>query len=279
MQASPPSAPRKNRYRTMLQRPESQKQLWQHLHEWWLLWWNNLYVACASLVLMVSPGSYSLAMFSKVALRVYAQLKWPLVLFLVLAGMLTYVITRIVSGQLVTYGMGRLTLPLLLRVIVIELVPLAAAIVVAIKMSIPLGAELVSLRRNKQLAQVQQAGGDVMRTEMFPRLMMSFYASTMLTTFASLLCMVMLYLAVYGYTRAGLPLFTHEYGRLMTPIFTGIYTVKVLLFGLVVGLIPLTSGLYDARYGLRSDTELATLARMLAILLLLEVVSLMLNYL
>lgn len=260
--------------------PQNQapQKLWQHLHEWWLLWWNNLYVACAALVLLCAPASHSLAMWARIAHRVYEHLKWPLVLFLLLMALATSVVTRIIAQALSAYGLAGLTMPLVQRILIVELLPLASAIVVAIKMGIPLGAELAGLRRGKRLQKIRQAGGDPLRSELLPRLMMGFYASTMLVTFGSMLAMLMLYLNVYGATAAGMALFTHEFGRVMTPMFSIVFLLKVLAFGFVAGLIPLTSGFYDARYGLRSDTELATLARMLAMLLLLEVLSLMLNY-
>lgn len=257
--------------------PPPQK-LWQHLHEWWLLWWNNLYVGSAALLLMASPASYSLRLWNTVAQRVYVRLKWPLVLFLLLVALASSVLTRIVAQSLAGYGLAGLTMPLVQRVLVLELLPLAAALVVAIKMGIPMGAELAGLRRARHLQRVRQAGGDPLRSELLPRLLMSLYASTMFTAFGSVLAMGTLYVGVYGYTAAGLSLFTHEFGRIMTVPFSIIYFLKVLSFGFVVGLIPLTSGIYNTRYGLRSDTELATLARMLAILLLIEVLCLALHY-
>jgi phospholipid/cholesterol/gamma-HCH transport system permease protein len=52
-------------------------------------------------------------------------------------------------------------------------------------------------------------------------------------------------------------------------------------FSLAVALIPMAAGLYesgDARQALQPDSELGGLARMFAVLLLIEVASLMGNY-
>lgn len=256
-----------------------EKAFVQHLHDWWFLWWNNFYLMCVTIILLALPSSHSVAMWKQVALQTYLRLKWPLILTLLLTAAFTAVIAGIVLRSLGSFGFASLALPLLLRALLLEVMPLGASIVVAIKVSIPLGLELSKLRRHKQLRNMEKAGADVLATELLPRLLMGFYASTMLTAFGSILTMLMLYLRMYGFTTAGFEGYTHTFSAIMTPSFALAYLIKVCFFGFVVGLLPLSSAIYDARYGLRVDTELANLARMLTILLLIEVVCLAFNYL
>jgi len=54
--------------------------------------------------------------------------------------------------------------------------------------------------------------------------------------------------------------------------------IKTLLFSLAVALIPMAAGLHDTGGRAQSDSELGGLARMFAVLLLIEVGSLVGNY-
>ncbi|MNW06505.1 hypothetical protein D3C71_2029270 [compost metagenome] len=56
------------------------------------------------------------------------------------------------------------------------------------------------------------------------------------------------------------------------------FALKTLFFSLTVALIPMAAGLYDAEGRGQPDSELGGLARMFAVLLLIEVASLMGNY-
>lgn len=250
----------------------------QALQEWWWLWWNNLYLGSAALVLLCYPSSHRLRMWLVVCCQVYARLRWSLLVYVLITAAVGMVSTQIVRNALFGFGLLQLTPNLLLRVLLVELVPLAAALVVAIKLSIPLGVELAGLRRRRHLQRLEDAGLDAMRAEFLPRLLMGVYAAVALAAFGSAVVMVTIYLGLYGYTTAGLEAFTHIFGRTMTPLFTAIFVAKVLAFGYIAGLIPLTVAFIDPRYGLRRDSELTTLARVLALLILVEVLSLIANY-
>ena len=57
-----------------------------------------------------------------------------------------------------------------------------------------------------------------------------------------------------------------------------VFALKTLFFSLAVALIPMAAGLYDTGDRTQPDSELGGLARMFAVLLLIEVISLMGNY-
>ncbi|MDO4723861.1 MAG: ABC transporter permease [Comamonadaceae bacterium] len=250
----------------------------QHAHEWWLLWWSNLYLGSSMLVLLCRPGRHWWRIWQVVTAQVYARLRWSLLGFLLIAYILGSVATQITQQTLQGFGLAHFTPSLMVRILLVEVVPLAAALVAAIKLTIPLGAELAMLRHRKHLARLEAAGIDALRVEFLPRLLMGVYAAIMLAAMGSAAVMVTLYLNIYGYTLAGLEVFTHAFGRTMTPLFTFIFAAKAIAFGYIVALIPLTAAFTDPRYGLRRDSELATLARMLALLTLVEVLSLIANY-
>lgn len=252
--------------------------LGKHLYEWWWLWWNNLYLGSAALVLLCYPSSHHARMWLLVCRQVYARLRWSLLVYVLIAAAVGVVGTQIVRNALFGFGLASLTPTLLLRVLLVELVPLSAALVAAIKLTIPLGVELAGLRRRRHLQRLDEAGVDVMRAEFLPRLLMGIYAAVMLAAFGSAVALLTIYLGYYGYTGAGIGDFTHFFGRTMTPMFTAIFAAKVLAFGYIAALVPMTVAFVDPRYGLRRDSELGTLARVLALLMLVEVLSLIANY-
>ena len=87
----------------------------------------------------------------------------------------------------------------------------------------------------------------------------------------------MSYLSVYGFNTAGLVSFTRMFGHVFSPEVTLVFALKTLFFSLAIAVIPMTAGLYDLGKSERRS-ELGGLARMFAVLLLIEMISLVGNY-
>jgi phospholipid/cholesterol/gamma-HCH transport system permease protein len=68
------------------------------------------------------------------------------------------------------------------------------------------------------------------------------------------------------------------FGQVFSPSVTMVFVLKTLFFSLAVALIPMAAGLYDSGEHTQPDSELGGLARMFAVLLLIETASLMGNY-
>lgn len=251
---------------------------WNHVQEWWWLWWSNAYLGCTALVLLCTPNPSWLHTARVVILHAYLRLRWALVLFILIAAMTNTVITEIVTKTLSQFGMGSLASTLMIRVMLVELVPIAAALIVAIKLTIPLGAELSGLRHNQHLNLLHDVGLDAYRMEFLPRLLMGIYGVVMFAALGSAVVLLTLYQGIYGFTTAGYDSFTNIFARVMTPFFAFIFAGKAIAFGYIVALIPLTSAFSKTRFGLRRDTELVTLARMLFLIMVAEVLSLVINY-
>ena len=110
------------------------------------------------------------------------------------------------------------------------------------------------------------------------------YASVTLAALSCVVALVMAYVGVYGLSTAGLPLYTRMFGHVFTPQITFIFAFKTVFFSLAIALIPMAEGLYtDAKASSNGvpknlDSELGGLARMFAVLLLIEAASLVGNY-
>jgi phospholipid/cholesterol/gamma-HCH transport system permease protein len=67
-------------------------------------------------------------------------------------------------------------------------------------------------------------------------------------------------------------------GQILTPAVSMIFVIKILLFSLIVAVLPVGAAMQDWRGATRTSVELQGLVRMLALLLLVEAVSLIGNY-
>ncbi|WP_312305837.1 ABC transporter permease [Pulveribacter sp.] len=260
-----------------------------HMHErltrtarrWALAWSRIFYLGAVVLVLMLSPSSYSRGTRWRLARHMYQGTAPILLGFTVLAALLALVITRIVVVTAFSYGLSRYALEMVIRVLVLELIPLTAALFVAMRATIPAGTQLALMRQSGHLQALQQRGADPVRMEVMPRVVAGIYASITLAALSCVVALVMAYLGVYGFTTAGIAAYTRMFGHVFAPQITLVFALKTLFFSMAVALIPLASGLYesgDARRAQQPDSELGGLARMFAVLLLIEVISLMSNY-
>ncbi|MGE4329960.1 MlaE family ABC transporter permease [Diaphorobacter sp.] len=254
---------------------------WAYARRWALAWWRIIYLGAVVMVLVLSPSSYGRGMRWRLARHMYLDTAPILLGFTVLAALISLVITRIVVVTAFSYGLSRYALEMVIRVLVLELIPLTAALFVAMRATIPNGTQLALMRQSGHLQALRQRGADPVRLELLPRVVAGVYASITLAALSCVVALVMAYLGVYGLNTAGLPVYTRMFGQVFAPQITLVFVLKTVFFSLAVALIPMASGLYesgDARQAQQPDSELGGLARMFAVLLLIEVISLMGNY-
>ncbi|ROR40473.1 ABC transporter permease [Diaphorobacter sp. C33] len=257
------------------------RRLWAQARRWAVAWWRIIYLGAVVMVLMLSPSSYGRATRWRLARHMYQDTAPILLGFTVLAALISLVITRIVVVTALSYGLSRYALEMVIRVLVLELIPLTAALFVAMRATIPNGTQLALMRQSGHLQALRQRGADPVRMELLPRVVAGVYASITLAALSCVVALVMAYLGVYGLNTAGLPVYTRMFGHVFAPQITLVFVLKTVFFSLAVALIPMASGLYesgDARQAQQPDSELGGLARMFAVLLLIEVISLMGNY-
>ena len=254
------------------------ERLWRTVQRWALAWGRIFYLGAVVLVLVLSPSSYGRAPRRTLAQHIYLDTAPVLVGFTALAALLCVVVTRIVVVAAMSYGLSRYAMEMLIRVLVLELIPLTDTLFVAMRCTIPSGAQLAQLRQSGHFAALRRAGADPVRVELLPRVVAGVFASITLAALSCVVALVMVYLSVYGFNIAGLPVYTRTFGQVFTPAVTLVFTLKTLFSSLAVALIPMTAGMYDTGHGAQPDSELGGLARMFAVLLLVEVISLLGNY-
>src|SRR6218665_3379486 len=141
---------------------------------WALAWWRIFYLGAVGLVR-----------------RLYLDTAPVLPGFTVLAALISLVLTRIVVVTALSYGLSRYALEMVIRVLVLELIPLTAALFVAMRCTIGHGAQLAQLRQSGQLDALARQGLDPVRTELLPRAIAGVFACVTLAALSSVVALVL----------------------------------------------------------------------------------------
>lgn len=255
-------------------------RIWRAARDMVVAWGRIGYLGAVVGVLLLSPSTYRGHALRPILRRMYRDTAPILLGFTLLAALICLVITRIVVVTAQSYGLSRYALEMVIRVLVLELIPLTAALFVAMRCTIPNATELALMRQSGEWSAREQRGEALMRAEVLPRVVSGLYASVTLAALSCVVALVTAYLGVYGFTWAGLPGYTRMFGQVFNPSVTLLFVLKTWLFGLAVAIIPVSTGLYarPTHHDIRPGGELSGLARMFAVLLLIELTSLMGNY-
>jgi phospholipid/cholesterol/gamma-HCH transport system permease protein len=241
---------------------------------WTVSWWHVVKVGALIFVLALSPSTYDRWTRAALARHVYLGTMAVLLWFGLLSALLSVVLIRIVIVTALSYGLSQYALEMMVRVLVLELIPLAAALFVALRITVPSGAELLRMQARGEFEAMQRAGIDPLRHELLPNVLAGSFAVLMLATVSCLIACVLAYLAVHGFVLGAFAGFTRTLGHIFNPAVSLIFVLKTLFFSLAVALIPVAALLR----GQRNNPELESLVRLFAAILLIEVVSLVSNY-
>jgi len=249
------------------------------LLRWLSGWWRIVAFAAQVLVLAFSPSSYAAGNRSAMARHVYLDTAPILPWFTVLSALISLVIIRIVLVSAVSYGLSQYALEMVVRVLVLELIPLTAAVFVALRCAMPNGAEIAALRAQGELDRRREGGFDPMQHEVLPRVAAGVFATLLLAAVASVVTLVIAYLSVYGFTTVGFAQYTHTVGRVFNASVALIFALKTFFLSVAVAVLPIASVLYDVpRIRARTSAELQGLVRLFLVILVIEAVSLVGNY-
>ena len=258
----------------------------------WSLAWGRIVHFCAQiLVLAASPSSYRQAQHSKLLLQVYRATRPLLLSFTLLSALVAVVIIRIVVVTSLSYGLSRFALDVLIRTLVLELIPLSAALAVAVRYSLAAGIEVRELRAAGGFEAAMKRGIDPTRDLVLPYVLASSFAVVTLALLSGVVTLLLTYLSVYGFALWGIDNFTRAVGQVFNPVIGLIFLMKTLCFSLAVAVIPMVvtpreqfaalqanSSVPGTRMCTNTPADLTRLARLLAVILLIEVLSLVGNY-
>ena len=242
-------------------------------------WWHTLQMGAQIMVLMLSPSSYTggraRTVLSHLVVAVLPLLPW----FLVLSALISLVIIRIVTATAGSYGLSQYALEVLVRTLVLELIPLFAALFVALRHAMP-GAELL----RHQLDQRQRAGRRIpgiagLAGTLLPRALASVHAVVLLAALSGVVALVLTYLTVHGLSPWAVPSYTYDVGRVFNSVVSLIFVLKTAFFSLAVAVVPLAAAAEPDEHGRYvARSEMMEFARLFSVLLMVEIGSLVGNY-
>lgn len=244
-------------------------------------WRRVLRFAGVATVALVSPSTYR-AETRELAVRQIHATAWEVLPhYLFFAAILSVVIIEIVANAARNYGLSQYALELMLRVLVLEVIPLLTALFVALRTGAAIGSEVALMAVSGELVEEQESGERPLENELVPRIAGAALSVASLTTLACALAVWLAYTATYGFSNAGLP----EFERVIADVFDvqvmlG-FVLKCMLFGLAVALIPVATGLEAERGDLKSAPHavLGGLVTLFFVIGVIEVLSLVGKYL
>ena len=247
--------------------------------QWLAGWWQVIHLGAVLGVLALSASGRRQAWGSGLAGQVYRASGPMLAGFTIATAVLSLVVIRIVIVTAQSYGLSQYALEMVVRVLVLELIPLAAALFAALRCTMPLAEEVATLRTGGGWDALAREGVDPLRQEVLPRVVAGSFCALMLAAVSCVVTLVVAYLSVYGLTAAGFVAYTHTVGHVFSPAVSLILLLKILLLSLTVALMPIASVL-DAVPRRRPNTsaELQGLIRMFMVIVIIEAASLVGNY-
>ena len=249
------------------------------LAQWWGGWWQVLHFSAQVLVLALSPSSYRASQRRLMAHGLYQATMPMLPAFTVLAAIVAVVVIRIVLATSLSYGLSRYALDVLVRTLVLELIPLFAALFAALRYALRAGEPVRRMRLAGQFESQLAAGLDPTRDAVLPRAVAGMFSVITLAAVSSAITLLLAYVSVYGLATWGLPGFTRTVGQVFNPVIVLIFALKTLFLSVAVAIIPMVPTPSEGVAGAhQSNADITRLARLLAVVLLIELLSLVGNY-
>jgi phospholipid/cholesterol/gamma-HCH transport system permease protein len=246
-----------------------------HAARWLGGWWRMLHLGAVALVMAMSPSTYNRANRLATSRHIVASTWQVLPWFTMLTALVSLVVIRIVLVTAQSYGLSRFALEMVVRVLVLELIPLSAALFAALRAGMAFDAAAMGLASDGVPAVVAtEATLHRLRRDLVPQVFANAFAVLSLAMVSSVIVLVLAYLNVYG-----IPDYTRTVGRVFDPVVTVGFVLKTVLFGLAVAVIPSAAMLELLRQARRHRSNVQPGAlRLLFVLLLIEAGSLALKY-
>jgi phospholipid/cholesterol/gamma-HCH transport system permease protein len=241
-------------------------------------WWYLALFGASALVIALSPSARSRANRVAMARHIYASTWRVLPWFTIASTLVSLVLIRIVIVTALSYGLSQYALEMMVRVLVLELIPLTAALFVALRAGLAFNAGVAPVAD----AEPQKQAADFYHN-VVPEVIASAFAVLSLAMVSSAIVLVLAYLNVYGLSPWGLVDYTRTVGRVFDPVVTTGFALKTILFGMAVAVIPMAamfelSRQKDSARTAVSSTVQPGAMRLFFVLILIEAVSLAVKY-
>jgi len=242
-------------------------------------WWRVFHFGALALVMALSPATYDRENRAVTANQIYFTAWQVLPWFTLLAALLSLVLIRIVVETTMSYGLSQYALEMVVRVLVLELIPLFAALFVALRSGAAINTEVALMHIRGDFDALRRAGVDPLRRELVPRVIGSAVSVVALAAVSGVIALALAYIGVYGFSPWGFAGYTRMVGHVFDLQVTLGLALKTLLFGLAVAVIPISASLETPReVRLAPVAVLRGMVRLFLVLVLLEGASLAVKY-
>ncbi len=246
----------------------------------WLRGWGSLiWFAYSALVHALSPATYNSATRSVIQKQIYFTAWQILPGYTLFAALLSFVIIQIVVSTARDFGLSDFALETVIRVLVLEILPLVTALFVALRSSAAINTEVALMNVHNEIKALEDLGVDAMQLEFIPRVIGGTLSVLALSTVSGLMALILAYVVVYGAHPWNFPAYTLVVSKIFDlGILLGL-GFKVVLFGMAVTVIPISEGLRaPSKLFFVPIAVLRGMVRLFFVLMLIEVASLALKY-
>ena len=246
---------------------------------WFRAWGRAGLFGFAALAAALSPSAYTRRTRALAMRQLYFGAWQVLPGFTAFAALLSLVVIEVTITLARGYGLAQFALELVFRAVVLELVPLLAALYVALRSGAAIVTEVAMMRVSGELDELLASHIDPYEREFVPRIAASAISVFALTIVSCSVVMVIAYLVMYGDNPSGFGEYTRTMARVFSPTAITGFMVKSLAFGAVVAAIPIAAGL-DATNDPKSApvAVMGGMVRLFVALVLIELASLAVKY-
>ncbi len=244
--------------------------------------WHLLHLGALLLVVALSPSTYPRSNRTTISRHIYNNTVGALPWFTAMAALISLVLIRVVVVTAQSYGLSQFALEMVVRVLVLELIPLSAAMFIALRSNLVFDDAL-----NTRISTQQPSSGlgltviaptlTELQCTWVPRVLASSFSVMALATVSSLMALVLAYLSVHGLSPWGLPGYTRTVGHVFDLAVTLGFGLKTLFFSLAVAIVPLAASL-EVRDRATTSTLQPGIVRLFLVLLCIEAASLSVKY-
>lgn len=249
---------------------------WGHtVQRQWISWRFMLQLGASVLVLALTPATYTALFRTNTARRLVTSTWQVLPWFTSLASLLSLVLIRIVVVTALSYGLSQYALQMVVRVLVLELIPLSAAMFVALRSGLAFNAGVLPTTSATGVRQLPVLHFERLHGELAPQVLADAFSVLALAMVSGVVALVLAYLTVYGLSPWGLPGFTRTVGQVFDLSVSLGFMLKAFLFSMAVAVVPMAASLEAPP---ATSTMQPGAVRLFLVLLLIEAASLMVKY-
>ena len=263
-----------------LSHPLSPRQLGLAFRVWLADWQRVFMFGAMALVMIAAPATYDAANRASIAGHVYLTTWRILPWFTVLAGIVSWILIRVVLVTAVHYGLAKFALDLVVKVLVLEVIPLFAALYVATRNALSTRSGASGIYIPRDLDVLGGAETDRIRDELVPRVIAYSFSVVTMVVASGFITLLLAYVSVYGFSPWGLPEFERVVGQAFTRVETLSFAIKLVFYSLAVAVIPIAASLNAVTLGADATSRLQPgTARLLMALFVIEALSLAVRFL